>query len=65
MKKKAMGKRHEMTESKKEMVKEYGAAAAKKKIAVKKKKLNPLDKAIMEGKKLPSKNKKPGRFLDK
>ena len=38
--------------------------AAKKPVA-KKKKLNPLDKAIMEGKKLPSKNKKPGRFLDK
>ena len=65
MKKKAMGKKHEMTESKKEMVKEYGAAAAKKKMAAKKKKMNPLDKAIMEGKKLPSKNKKPERYLDK
>ena len=31
----------------------------------KRKKMNPLDKAIMEGKKLPSKNKKPGRYLDK
>lgn len=37
----------------------------KKKPVAKKKKINPLDKAIMEGKKLPSKNKKPGRFLDK
>ena len=37
----------------------------KKKVVAKKKKLNPLDKAIMEGKKLPSKNKKPGRYLDK
>ena len=29
------------------------------------KKPNVLNKAIMEGKKLPSKNKKPGRYLDK
>ena len=29
------------------------------------KKMNPLDKAIMEGRKLPSKNKKPGRYLDR
>lgn len=29
------------------------------------KKINALDKAIMEGKQLPSKNKKPERFLDK
>ena len=31
----------------------------------KSKKMNPLDKAIIKGKKLPSKNKKPGRYLDK
>ena len=37
----------------------------KKKPADKKKKMNPLDAAIIKGKKLPSKNKKPGRFLDK
>ena len=37
----------------------------KNKSSKKKKKINPLDKAIMEGKKLPSKNKKPGRYLDK
>ena len=37
----------------------------KKKPAAKKKKMNPLDAAIIKGKKLPSKNKKPGRFLDK
>lgn len=29
------------------------------------KKMNPLDKAIMEGRRLPSKNKKPGRYLDR
>lgn len=27
--------------------------------------MNPLDKAILEGRKLPSKNKRPGRYLDK
>ena len=26
---------------------------------------NPLDAAIIKGKKLPSKNKRPGRYLDK
>ena len=28
-------------------------------------KMNPLDEAISKGKKLPSKNKRPERFLDK
>ena len=27
--------------------------------------LNPLDQAILEGRKLPSRNKRPGRYLDK
>ena len=31
----------------------------------KKKKMNPLDAAIMKGKPLKSKNKNPGRYLDK
>ena len=37
------------------------------KIAAKegKKRINALDKAIMEGKQLPSKNKNPERYLDK
>jgi hypothetical protein len=39
--------------------------AKKAPFAVKNKKPNALNKAIMEGKKLPSKNKKPGRYLDK
>ena len=30
-----------------------------------KKPMSPLDKAILEGKKLPSRNKRPGRYLDK
>jgi hypothetical protein len=30
-----------------------------------KKKVNPLDQAIIEGRQLPSKNKKPERYLDK
>ena len=34
-------------------------------MAKKKKKMNPLDKAIIKGKTLPSKNKNPGRYLDK
>lgn len=63
--KKAMGKRHEMTESKKEMVKEYGKKAAVKKMAAKGKKINALDAAIMKQKPLKSKNKNPGRYLDK
>jgi hypothetical protein len=43
-------------------------AAAKKPMAKKpvaKKKLNPLDAAIMKQKPLKSKNKNPGRYLDK
>ena len=64
MPKKSMGKKHEMLESKKEMVKEYGKKAAVKKM-VAKKKMNPLDAAIMKGKPLKSKNKNPGRYLDK
>ena len=64
------GKKHEMTESKKEMVKEYGKKAAAKKMAAKKpvaknKKINALDAAIMKQKPLKSKNKNPGRYLDK
>lgn len=41
--------------------------AMKKKPAAKKKtkKMNALDAAIIKGKTLPSKNKKPGRYLDK
>ena len=35
------------------------------KFAGRNKGVSALDKAIMEGKKLPSKNKKPGRYLDK
>jgi hypothetical protein len=46
------------------MVKEYGKKAAAKKIAAKKK-MNPLDAAIMKKKPLKSKNKNPGRYLDK
>ena len=42
----------------KKVVKKAPFAAANKKPSA-------LNKAIMEGKKLPSKNKKPGRFLDK
>ena len=30
-----------------------------------KKPMSPLDKAILEGRKLPSKNRRPGRYLDK
>jgi hypothetical protein len=59
------GKKHEKTESKKEMVKEYGKKAAAKKMAAKGKKINPLDAAIMKKKPLKSKNKNPGRYLDK
>lgn len=45
-------------------------AAMKKPVASKapfaaKKKPSALDKAISQGKSLPSKNKKPGRYLDK
>ena len=42
-------------------------SAKKKKpvLVTRNKKPNALDKAIMEGKKLPNKNKKPGRYLDK
>jgi len=39
-------------------------ADALKKIAAKKK-MNPLDAAIMKKKPLKSKNKNPGRYLDK
>ena len=49
-------KRHELIEGKKERVAEYGTS---------KKKINPLDKAIMKQKPLKSKNKNPGRYLDK
>ncbi len=35
--KKSMGKKHEKTESKKEMVREYGKKAASKKLAMRKK----------------------------
>lgn len=38
---------------------------AKKAPFAAKKKPSALDTAISKGKKLPSKNKKPGRFLDK
>ena len=37
----------------------------KKKPVANKKKMNPLDKAIMKQKPLKSKNKNPGRYLDK
>lgn len=40
-------------------------AAKKPEFLAKNKKSNPLNKAIMEGKPLKSKNKKPGRYLDK
>ena len=41
--------------------------AAKKKavLVTRNKKPNVLNKAITEGKKVPNKNKKPGRYLDK
>lgn len=35
------------------------------KLPAKKKKMNALDKAIISGKPLKSKNKNPGRYLDK
>ena len=41
-----------------------GIGSSKKKPAAKKK-INALDKAIMKQKPLKSKNKNPGRFLDK
>ena len=49
--------KHEMMEGRKERMAEYGTA--------KKKKINALDKAIMKQKPLKSKNKNPGRYLDK
>lgn len=49
--------RHELTEGRKERAAEYGTP--------KKKKINALDKAIMKQKPLKSKNKNPGRYLDK
>ena len=42
-----------------------GMGTSKRPAAKKTKKMNALDKAIIKGKPLKSKNKNPGRYLDK
>jgi ribosomal protein L21E len=54
------GKKGPVVKSKKQAV-----AIALSEAGMSKKKMNPLDTAIMKGKKLKSKNKNPGRYLDK